>query len=251
MITIQIASDLHIEYRNDNVPNPLDYITPSADILILAGDIGSLYKIKQLTKFLEILCPLFHTVLYVPGNHEWYTIMGYEPLNWNTLKKRMHKIENNIPNLYILDKSSVRIGDVCITGATLWSKAEYQIPPFIVRVHGMNTQKYQNKHEEDLAYLKKMIKYCQKNNLTLLIVTHHPPTKKVLESTNKRNKFFYLYGTDLDYLLDKEKVNTWVCGHIHKNFDFITHKGCRVISNQKGKKKDKIMDYKKNFIITI
>ena len=35
MVTVQIASDLHIEYKNNNIPNPLDFITPSADILIL------------------------------------------------------------------------------------------------------------------------------------------------------------------------------------------------------------------------
>ena len=27
---IQIASDLHIEYKNNEVPDPLDYITPVA-----------------------------------------------------------------------------------------------------------------------------------------------------------------------------------------------------------------------------
>ena len=53
MVTVQIASDLHIEYKNNNIPNPLDFITPSADILILAGDIGSFYKIQQLTEFLK------------------------------------------------------------------------------------------------------------------------------------------------------------------------------------------------------
>ena len=44
MTSIQIASDLHIEFKNDDVPDPLNYITPTANILILAGDIGSLYK---------------------------------------------------------------------------------------------------------------------------------------------------------------------------------------------------------------
>ena len=56
--TIQIVSDLHIE-EYDNVPNPLDFLIPSADILILAGDIGSFYKINQLTDFLTALCNYF------------------------------------------------------------------------------------------------------------------------------------------------------------------------------------------------
>jgi predicted phosphodiesterase len=130
MTTIQIASDLHIEYKNDLVPNPLDFITPSADILVLAGDIGSFYKIEQLTKFLETLCSYFQIVLYVPGNHEWYTVPGKEKLRYETLEKRMKEIEDKIPNLNILNRSSVIIGDICFAGCTLWSNPEGQIPPF-------------------------------------------------------------------------------------------------------------------------
>lgn len=250
MTTVQIASDLHIEC-NDTVPDPLDFITPSADVLILAGDIGSFYKLEQLTKFLKDLCSYFQVVLYVPGNHEWYTIPGHEPLSLEELEKRMHKIESIISNLYILNRSSVRIGDLCIAGATLWSKPECQVPPFIVRVHGMRTKEYQDRHNEDLSYLIKIMNYCKKNDHKLLIITHHPPTMKVLDYTNKRKKFLSLYATNLDYLLDKSKVSTWVCGHVHKNFDFISEKGCRVVGNQKGKKKDQITDYVKDFVFTL
>lgn len=252
MLTVQIASDLHIEYKNDDVPNPLDFITPSADVLILAGDIGSLYKIEQLTKFLQALCSYFQIVLYVPGNHEWYIAPEYQPLYWETLEKRMYSIQNIIPNLTILNRSSVLIGNICFAGCTLWSKPEGQIPPFIVRIKDVRTKEYQFKHNEDLEYLKNMMRFCKKNNHKLLVVTHYPPTKKVLDTSDrKKNKFPYLYGTDLDYLLDNNFIDTWVCGHVHKNFDFISEKGCRVVGNQKGKDKDNIVDYKKDFILNI
>ena len=52
-------------------------------------------------------------------------------------------------------------------------------------------------------------------------------------------------------LLTSEKVNTWICGHIHKNFDFFTENGTRVVGNQKGKQKDKINDFYKNFTINM
>ena len=39
-ISVQIASDLHIECIDNNDIDPLTYITPAADILILAGDIS-------------------------------------------------------------------------------------------------------------------------------------------------------------------------------------------------------------------
>ena len=40
--TYQIVSDLHIEYKNDTYLEPLDFITPTADVLILGGYFGSL-----------------------------------------------------------------------------------------------------------------------------------------------------------------------------------------------------------------
>jgi len=252
MMTIQIASDLHIEYKNDLVPNPLDYIVPSADILVLAGDIGSFYKIEQLTAFLESLCSYFQVVLYVPGNHEWYTVQGLEPLKWETLEKRMKQLEDKIPNLNILKQSSVIIDGICFAGCTLWSNPEGQIPSFIVRIHEVRTKEYQAKHNDDLEYIKNMISFCQKNNYKLVVITHYPPTKKVLDGVCARKKRFHsIYATDLDYLLDFSLVQMWICGHVHKNFDFISDMGCRVVGNQKGKEKDKILDYKSNFLITI
>ena len=252
MITVQIASDLHIEYKNNNIPNALDFITPSADILILAGDIGSFYKIEQLTSFLKNVCSFFQLVLYVPGNHEWYTVPGYEHLNLKTLEKRMRALEEFIPNLKILNCSSVLIDNICFAGCTLWSNPQGQIPPFIVRINGVHTKEYREKHEKELEYLKKMMNFCKKNNHKLIIITHYPPTKKVLENAcGKKKKFHSIYATDLDYLLDIDFVQTWICGHVHKNFDFISDKGCRIVGNQKGKSKDKITDYRSNFFIQI
>lgn len=247
----QIVSDLHIEYKNDNVDiDPLDYITPSCDNLILAGDIGSLYKINQLTNFLKKLCTHFKIVIYVPGNHEYYVDLKYQiPLNLSKLTEILYNIENEIQNLYILNKSSLTIGDICITGCTLWSLPDIKIPKFLVRIHGINNKIYENKHNSELNYIKKMIEYCNEKNLKLMVVTHYCPTYKALGQQHKR--FSSLYVTNLDYLLDHNKVNTWVCGHIHKNFDFITENGTRVVGNQKGKLKDKIDDFSKNFVISI
>lgn len=256
MTTIQFVSDLHIEYNDDIAANPLNFITPSADILILAGDIGSFYKIKQLTNFCETLCPYFQIILYIPGNHEWYTIPNQEPVSLKALEYRMKKLENDINDLYprkfyILNRNSVRIGNICIAGATLWTEPDCQVPPFIVRIHDITSKDYRELHQTDLKYLCKMIGYCEKNNLKLIVITHHPPTKKVLKDAKKRKKFESLYANDLDHLLDKRYVDTWISGHIHKNFDFVSEKGTRIISNQKGKPKDNITDYQTNFTLSL
>lgn len=251
MITFQIASDLHIEYKNNDVPNPLDFIKPVSDVLILAGDIGSLYKIEQLTSFLKQLCLHFQIVLYVPGNHEYYSCVNIPLESMYHLTERLYKIEQTIENLYILNKTSIIIGNICISGCTLWSNPEIDIPKYIVRVNGMTTKIYKEKFLSEVRFIDKMIKYCQKKNMKLLIVTHHCPTYDVLKKVKKRQNLLSLYASHLDEFLTSKKVHTWICGHIHKNFDYITVGGTRLVGNQKGKPNDKIQDFKKDFIIYV
>lgn len=247
--TIQIASDLHIEYNNDENVDPLSMITPSADILILAGDIGSFYKYNQLYNFIRDIVPYFTHVIYVPGNHEYYVPPGHEPLTYEKLTEISIKLDNSFPNFNILNRKSIQIGDVCIVGATLWSALECELPKFIVRIHGMTTTSYKYQHEIDLKYITDMVKYCSDRNIKMLCVTHHPPTYEVTYNTKKRPKYISLYASKLDDLLVSSKINTWICGHVHNNFDFVTKDGCRVVGNQRGKPKDNIMDYSKNFVI--
>jgi predicted phosphodiesterase len=249
MTTFQIVSDLHIEYKNNENVNPLDYITPTADVLILAGDIGSLYKFQQLKSFLTLICHHFKATLYVPGNHEYYLQDNYEPQTLDTLTDLLFSLEKNIKNLYVLQQSSIVIDDICIIGCTLWSYSTIPLPKYIVRIPDMNTFLYNKKHVSDLAYIKTMMKCCKEKNMKLVVVTHHCPTSKVLHSNTKKDKFRSLYVSDLDYLINKENVDTWICGHIHQNFDF-SIEGTRIVGNQRGKPKDKITDFSKAFLIS-
>jgi predicted phosphohydrolase len=252
MTKFQIVSDLHIEYKTDEVPDPLTLITPSADILILAGDIGSFYQYNQLKTFLINLCRHFKVVLYVPGNHEYYTMKGYPSQKMKTLLHQFIQMEQCIDNLYVLNRSSVQIDDVCIVGCTLWSNIEVSMPKFIVRIPDMSTRVYKKKYEGDLGYIKKMIKYCQKKEKKLMVVTHHCPTYSVITSNKKlKDKYISLYASHIDYLLQANMVHTWIAGHIHINFDFITDGGTRMVGNQKGKPKDKITDYNKSMVIVV
>lgn len=251
MVKFQIISDLHIEYNNDKIPDPLSLVKPCADILILAGDIGSLYKYEQLKIFISRLSEYFKLLLYIPGNHEYYTQKNYNKLYFNNLNERLNMLEKDIENLYILNTNSIQIEDVCIVGCTLWSNAETTIPKFIVRIYGMNNYMYSYKYNTDLNYIKKMIKYCSEKNLKLLVVTHHCPSYSLLKDVKKKDKYVSLYASNLDYLLDKNNVHTWISGHIHHNFDTFSKDGTRLVSNQRGKPKDNIKNYKKDFFIEI
>jgi Icc-related predicted phosphoesterase len=247
--TFQIASDIHIEYKNDENVNPLDYITPTADILILAGDIGSLYKLNQLKSFLSQICPHFKATLYIPGNHEYYLQDNYKPQSLEALNESLFALENEIHKLYILQQSSIIIDDICIIGCTLWSNSTINIPKYIVRIPEMNTFLYNKKHLSDLSYIKKMVQFCKQKNMKLVVVTHHCPTSKVLNMNTKKDKFRSLYVSDLEYIINKENIHTWICGHIHQNFDF-EFQGTRIVGNQRGKPKDCITNFSKSFMVS-
>lgn len=246
-IKIQIASDLHIE--RTETTDPFLYINPSADILVLAGDIGSLYKFDQLLTFLDNLCKKFQHVLFTPGNWEYYQLYGYDAIDINILINRLESLSKKIPNLHILNKTSVMFGKVCIAGCTLWSDLKLQIPKFIVKIPEMTTDLYKNIFYNNLKYIKSMVKYCQENDLKLVMVTHHAPSFKCISDQRINDKYITLYASEI--MFPSKSIDTWICGHTHYNFDYVNEAGTRLISNQHGKPKDDVQDYKKNCVITI
>jgi len=252
MTTYQVVSDLHIENSKYDI-DPLSLINPSADVLILAGDIGSFYILNKLYKFLKKVCVHFKLVIYVPGNHEYYKVKGKRPENMETLFNNFMKITQMINNLYVLNRSSIQINDICIVGCTLWSKTDCNIPKYIVRINEMDTDTYNKFHTEDVNYIKYIINHCKENNLKLMVVTHHCPTYYVINKTQKRKKDKYssLYYTDLDYLLKDSNMSIWISGHLHVNYDYINENGVRLLGNQLGKPKDNITDFNKKLIITL
>ena len=254
MVNFQIASDLHIETMKDT-PSSTKFITPSADVLILAGDIGRIHRIEQLEEFMTDVCSKFVHVIYVLGNHEYYRTREHKDKTMEELFLQVKNMAERIGNLHILDRNHapIIIDDVLVAGCTLWSNS-IRVPDFIVRVHGMTPTKYNYLHSQDVQYITSMIKYCksQKKKYKLLVVTHHAPTYSLIKNTKKdRDKYKSLYVSNLDYLLDKNRVHTWVCGHLHINFDRKSINGTRLVGNQQGKPRDNIRDYRKNMVITV
>jgi predicted phosphohydrolase len=251
MTSFQIVSDLHIERFKDDV-DPFQYIKKEADVLVMAGDIGSLYRLPQLTLFLKKLCDSFTQVLFVPGNHEYYTLREVEwKKSFKTLQIDLKIIEKSIPNLTVLHRKTVMIGDVCIAGCTLWSQPSISVPNYIVRIDGFRTRQYKRQHQEDLCFLHRTIKQCKKSGTKLAVITHHPPSFSLMKKKGRRkDKYRSLYVTNLDYMISKENMAVWVSGHIHFNSDIMKN-GTRLVSNQLGKRKDHVTDFNQSLVVEI
>lgn len=116
---LQLLSDLHLEAHPHFTPSP----APGADVLVLAGDIGSYQPGSRLTDEdfgLARFSPLPQyagwptPVVYVPGNHE------YDMQDFDAAHERLRRTCDRL-GLIWLERTSVVLQGVRLVGTTLWS----------------------------------------------------------------------------------------------------------------------------------
>ena len=116
---IQLLSDLHLETHPHFVPRP----AVGADVLVLAGDIGSYQTGSMLLDHqdadfgLARFSPLKGwptPVLFVPGNHE------YDNLDWDEAHLRLQATCERLQITW-LDRQVLTLQGVRFMGSTLWS----------------------------------------------------------------------------------------------------------------------------------
>jgi predicted phosphodiesterase len=114
---IQLFSDLHLE----RYPAFQPALRPDADVIVLAGDIGSYQGGSRLTgtdfgleRFAPALGATSARVLYVPGNHE------YDGLEFDEAHARLRATCARL-GITWLDQETVVIDHVRFVGTTLWA----------------------------------------------------------------------------------------------------------------------------------
>jgi len=114
---IQLFSDLHLERYPAFQPK----LAPDADLIVLAGDIGSYQNGSRLTgtdfgleRFSPLLGATGARVLYVPGNHE------YDGLDFDETHARLRATCERL-GITWLDRETVIVDHVRFVGTTLWA----------------------------------------------------------------------------------------------------------------------------------
>ena len=102
---IQYCSDLHLEFKANSQFLEKFPLVPSADILILAGDITYMRKDFYEHSFFDFLSENWKQVFWIPGNHEFYC---GKDINSYDFSKPI-KIRENI---FLVDNYSVIIEDI-------------------------------------------------------------------------------------------------------------------------------------------
>jgi Icc-related predicted phosphoesterase len=256
-MNVKIVSDLHLEYYKENYPIStfIDLENSKNSMLILAGDIGSIYKYFQLRSFIKECVLNFKYVIYVLGNHEYYykhSTIYKKDIQY--LKNKIMSLQLEFNNLYILDNDSIIIGSYCFLGTTLWCNPETSVPKHI-KIHDFTTKLVNEMYNDSVNYIHEMIEYCKEKSLKLIVISHYSPISIIKTKEGKENlretKHGEWYVNNLDHLLNSKYIHTWICGHIHRCFDYYTNLGTRFIGNQKGKGKGLVENYSEKFSIFI
>ena len=277
-MNIQLLSDLHLESNPYFVPQP----APDADVLVLAGDIGSYQTHSALTQLgiadfgLARFANWPVPVIYVPGNHE------YDALEFDEAHQRLRETCQRL-GLIWLEQEMTEIGGCRFVGCTLWtdfdaltsSRAMFSSTmaseitlgqQLVAREKAMRAANYSLKRNHALIDGQPMLAesvreqglaaqtwlrhaLAQPFNGKTIVVTHFAPT---LLSADPR--FGVTPGTAgfcnaLDDVLPLASL--WLHGHLHCPSDYQLN-GCRVVANPLGyARKHEQLSFKPQSCITV
>ena len=255
---IQLYSDLHLEAHPAFAPQP----APGADLLVLAGDIGSYQVGSALVHDPDFGLARFSPrqgwptpVLFVPGNHE------YDALDFDVAHARLRETCERLGMVWLERAvwhppgSDAQGRPLRFIGTTLWTDfdalvdlkapltAQLQARDKAFRAANFYLKKTDTtRHGE--AFLAEAMReqalLCQDwlraaldapFDGSTVVVTHFAPS---LRSADPR--YGLVPGTAgfcnaLDDLLPQ--ADLWLHGHLHAPSDY-RHAGCRVVANPLG-----------------
>jgi predicted phosphohydrolase len=256
---VSVTSDLHLNFADANLPG--------GDVLVLAGDVFEAGYIRRAEtegrnvsildryrRFMDTELQKYNTVLYVFGNHEYYSH------DYHTARTRIEKYLP--PNVIILENNYVKLDDTLFWGATMWTDndggnpvvrqacneemTDYRVikhDPAIFKQGaggGYWTGKFtaedtETIHAHSRARLKEFLEAY--SNHKTVVITHHAPSYESISAEYRGHVHGYInhaYYSDLTGLmLDNPQIKLWAHGHVHCMNDYQIGQ-CRVVTNPRG-----------------
>lgn len=251
-ITIQIISDLHLEFYK-TYPK----FKPLAKYLFLAGDIGTIESKydSKIKNFLSYCSTNWEKTFYILGNHEFYqkNFIINKRISMEELEIKYQEICSEFSNVHLLNNTYEEIiPGLNVYGTTLWTgnygfpanPSEYLGDFNLITIKGTNpdfnvliNEKYINeKSELQLELLKN---YLDTNDTKTLVMTHFPPfrngSSNPIYSSQPKYLANYFSWDNVYNKLNSSNIVGWISGHTHWSFD-LTYDTIRFISNQTGYK---------------
>jgi len=228
--TIQIASDLRT------------FLEPSADYLILAGDIGYPSH-DNYQDFIRQCSELFEKVFLITGNHEYYSKESIDIIN-----DKVHNVCNLFDNVFFLNNSSFDDPDssYVFLGTTLWSyvpkskrsHVQYSINDYRHILNGqdhpINAEETTQMFMNNLKWLEKETTGLEESGKDVVVITHHMPSYEFIDKKYKGFPGNSAFANHLETFPKKHpNVKLWFFGHTHSSCDVVMN-GCQFIANPRG-----------------
>jgi predicted phosphodiesterase len=278
-LMIQVISDIHLELhpstsssRYPEIPVVFSKDGKSANVLVLAGDIGNLkgeithsktntssqFYEGKLYHFLKYCSENWKIVMYVPGNHEFY----HSRKTYSTLCNEYQTLCSQFPNVYWLYNECLMINDIHFYGTPLFTELDiggsYSTLNDFCHIHTKNDKGWtipmtvsswnrefsQPCHTWLQTILKDISKlndetYKKDNTLTkIVLITHFPPIREGTSHPKydgQSTDLKHYFANDIHKLLQEylPEGSIVISGHTHYCYDFVKD-GIRYVSHQMG-----------------
>lgn len=267
---IQLLSDLHLEVHPHFRPQP----APGADLLVLAGDIGSYQKGSLLTDGdfgLARFSPRHGwptPVFFLPGNHE------YDMLDFDTAHARLRETCERLGMVW-LERERVVFRGVRFLGTTLWSDFDalgpapdhagatigqqlaarekaFRAANYYLRTTGgtrdgqpLLAQQVRELALECRHWLQQAL--AQPHDGGTVVVTHFAPSLRSADPRYGLTPGTAGFCNAWDELL--EGADLWLHGHLHAPSDYRVGR-CRVVANPMGyQRKNEQRAFRPDFVV--
>jgi|SRR6185312_10910126 len=217
-MTIQYASDLHLEFSQNKEFLKVNPLQPLGDVLLLAGDVVPFALMDKHSEFFNYVADHFQTTYWLPGNHEYYH---------SDVSEKSGTLNENIrSNIHLVNNVTIENDNTRFIFSTLWSKInpekqwyiEKGVSDFqLIRYKGyrFSIDRFNELHEDCLRFITSELH--RNNTGKAIVITHHVPTFLNYPEQYKGSDLNEAFAVELFDLIEETKPDCWVYGHHHFN----------------------------------
>ena len=235
MKTIQYCSDLHLEFERNRKWIKKYPIAVKGDILLLGGDIMLFAQMQQHNDFLDYVSDHFKATYWIPGNHEYYHS------DIGNMSGTLHEAVRD--NVFLINNTSITIGDTDLICSTLWSHInpahEWQITRAMSDFHiirngdrRLTIADYNMLHEQGRQFIEQALAASTAKHKVVL--THHVPTLMNYPEKYKGDVLNEAFATEMHDFIESSRADYWIYGHTHSNTPDFKIGNTQLCTNQLG-----------------